>query len=362
MYSLQQVPKGLDHDLELKRLENEKLEFISSLLVIVQSFTYSCCSEAAEIRRHARTRNTDYHQKYGVRDVHYDELFINLYHGTSNYDNENLFQGKLGRLRNLSLAITTLSSAVAKDIISLSFISKKPLNSRGKLESKDPFRPLLLNHIMTLAVASTFACCGQRSENNDDSKDFLFFNENSINDVMNIVKLGFLATILQTMLAKIEFTSSMSWNERKEKEQVITNTASGLLEKLSETHQNDTDNWKIACFELLLKTLNSEGVPQEKTKIDPQSIRIQSMLLDACDNAIKASEIFLADMCLMVQIIIPGITGNQETKRLSGGSCVSKLDFFMKWFKFESFLEMIQSAHVQALLKNWYLDAVSIER
>ena len=347
-------------------MESERNDFISSLFVAIQAFVYSCCAEAAEIRRYARIPNSDYRQKYGIKDVQCDELFVSVYPSASDDNINELFQGKLGRLRNLSLAIMALSGTVTKHIIHQSFLSRisKP---HGKKQAIPRFRPLLQNHVLSLTVASVFACCGQRVGDyclyeSNSTKDCILFSESSIEDSFNVVKMGFLARVLQTLVAKLDFKTSMSWSGKKEKENSILSAASVFINKLSCSHVKEKDTWKRSCVELLVNAIKSEGHTDSKIKDTSQPDHFQQILDDACDAALRASEIFLSDMCLIMQIIIPNTARNFEMKSTIVEPSLLKLSTLMSWFQFEPITEIARSKHVQFLVRSWYEDAIIIDQ
>ena len=278
-------------DTQRQELSREKL--LCKLFMTIQSFTYSCCCEAAEARRQVRKHMLSTREVAGLTDANLDTIFskfgitgvlcdgklVVLPTPTSKVDDGSQpFNGRLGRLRYLGLAVMAASGAVAADLVQLALsfphnISTDHIDG-SEMEVEKPERapivyPILLGHVLTHVVAAMSACCG-RARARSDSLDlvwsapfstrgsFAFADggndwkriDSVIEDCEGFLKLGLLARILQVLFALLEVTPSSIGN-------LISTVA--VLRGLR-SHQGDEmskleKSWTLFCLSLLESAL-----------------------------------------------------------------------------------------------------------
>ena len=328
-----------DANYEKHRSESEREEFVMDLLSLIQAFAYSCCAEAAEVRRHSNDKESGIDQQYGSSGVSLDGLCITMPEVLLE-PGEQCFHGKLGKLRNVALANMALCSPVSTEIFNLIFLDPllKPDGRRSLVG------PLLHGHILSLTTASLLACCGHRLSDDRKHEVIDHVDESWLSEeCLEIVKLGFLARILQSLLGILQ----VSWE------------AAELSAVLNNCSDADSVSWEYFCVKLLRITLNSstdsndsdlKGTIPTPTLSSNQKIIIQK----ACENALRAGEIFLADAFLLVQLMIPNIFSYQKSNSFKKES---NLEVLLDIFKFEKFEEILGSVCVQKLVNSWYHDA-----
>ena len=390
---------------------------MSKLFQSIQSFVYSCCSEASEIKRCARNQKSDsptsaFFSKFGIEKLSADNMLIHL--PQPSYEiAEQIFEGRIGKLRQFAFPLVAACSAVSKEIVPLVFNleydrSVTSPSSLPETVARAPIVfPMLLGHVLTHVVAALCAACGKTRVHksspaikdeydvspghldehhtpppNDDNQ--LIANEETvIIDCDNFIKLGLLARILQTLLGTYlgwtleqESTTFFPKEEEEEKLENLMNFLTnirGELDELAaeEDEQNEDDqedyNWYRNCHDLLTiaitptvkKIRESNEAMDEELPFEDSEDDVYHKFSKACTMAHSSAISYLSNISLIYQIIFPGITNEISTRKVlpalsSAEFCLQNL---MDWLLVEPIQTMISSQNVQDLLSHWFSEA-----
>jgi len=299
---------------ELRQHDLAREKLVSKLLFSIQAFAYSCCSEAAEIRRlysskceEAQDNNSASSQqqilsKFGVKSIICDQLLICMPEPTLEEEGSQPFDGRLGKLRYLGLSVMVASSAVAKEIMQLAFSfpdCQRDANSRSSVmdgmdihrnsgskksacnennESRAPLvYPILCSNVFTHTVAAMSAICGQ-SRREDDSvfvvsseeddaelaRQHINVSGNISNDCENVIKLGLLGRVLQVLLGSMGITGlAITIDDRMDDANKITRLLKAVdlcwekkdIKSFGDDFSMDQYMWIRGCCQLIYASL-----------------------------------------------------------------------------------------------------------
>jgi len=397
-------------DTRRQELSREKL--ISKLLLSIQAFTYSCCAEAAEVRRlvgknldltssNARMHSMGsdgLYSKFGIAEVTCDgEMVLLPEPSASKEGGIQPFEGRMGKLRYLGLSVMVATSAVAREIIQLcmNFPLKDNTSKDEKNDNEDSYEmrhefllrapityPLLCGHVLAHVVASMCAACGRARARSDiietalvvgNLDRFLFERDTETNrvsadevirDCLGFIKLGLLARVLQVLLGCMRLVY-VAAEEYSDIEQHIYNTVETILRQKKWHPQihigntlTDGENWLRSCCLLLKIALSSScnDVDVSGSEI-AQSTKasLEEALFEACETAKSAGSSYLADVGLIFQILVPGASLHEvELENEVKSSETSTFGKLMCFLGIEPFSEMLDSSLVQNILIWWY--------
>ena len=368
-------------------LAREKV--LSHQMTAVQSFSYSCCCEAAAARDMIGENYDDedllriVNSKFGIGGVLCDGKLLVMPRPDPKEDGGTQpFNGRMGRLRYLGLAVASTSGAFAFDFCQLAL--QLPVSSIARTDTdveRSPIAyPILLGHVLTHVVAAICASMGKARADTDSYdavwKSFLPSyaasnlapgmseglhrapTDEVVDDCLNFLKLGVLARTLQVLLSHISSTISNSG---------VSSGLLGTLEQLSnnqETNSTLRGEWVAFCLGLLKQAApGDKNDEQDHTAAEAQEDVI-GIWKDACELAAKACSSFLLDAGIIIQILVPGfepcrgsVSDMASTGQNEQDKDLALLDKLRKSFYIENFTAILESTHVRDIVSNWYNQA-----
>jgi len=403
---------------EVQKNELSREKLISKLLLSIQSFTYSVTAEAADIRRLNRKHplNTSFYSKYGVQDVCCFNQLILLPDALPNVDDgEQVFEGRMGKLRYFGLSVMAASSAVSREIVQLVLFGQQHgQHQRQRHTSQDLMAlsrapivfPLLCGHILTHVTVAMCATCGKGrfksnlmdgaapggacsggemdtledempfvSEENETAAASVVMNDNETtvtDDCDNFIKLGLLARVLQVLLGSlgvmddfgratkvldmVDFVTKQNANDND----VMTDDSSPDGSAVWEETQ-----WRKDCCELLRVALSSSLNNVKPPSKESTAAASDQALLDCFETVTKQAFgiaiSFLADAALILQILVPGVVNDSSRQHKMHHKDKMQQSLSLKslaqWLKIEPLSVMLSSNHVRRLIMSWYNDS-----
>lgn len=297
------------------------------------------------------------------------------------------FNGRLGRLRYLGLAVMAATGPLAADLIQL--VLALPLTtSNGEsavVNTPDsPFRapvvyPLLFGNVLTHVVAAICATNG-RDRARSDALDLIwpvpFTRDGSflvphdaddvsetdsvMSDAEGFVKLGLLARVLQVLLGKIDM-QGLDNIPGLETELLVVKSLSKLRNSESEDFTSVEGKWKLCCVTMLEMALSKHS----KHEIVPEQQHVETAIFDrlneGCLLAAAAACSYLADIGVIMQLLLPGIMARYESQEApttsdssDSDSTLDALDKLRNSLHMEPIHEMLEAATIGEVLSNWY--------
>ena len=314
--------------------------------------------------------------KFGVADILQENMVLLPDAMPEQDEGGQLFNGRIGKLRYFALSIMVATSAVSREIAQLALAFPTEETSYGDDHSSTPRAPIvfpILNgHILTHVVAAMYATCGRARARNDFDRGSEYFYEGSpligrsatdsvLSDCQSFIKLGFLARILQVLLAMHSEALGAGDDQSDLKEPV--------QKSLCRLDRFANGSWEQQCL-LLLKTamdLNTSEPPSSH-KLSAEAVDgTTSRLSEACAAAKDAALSFLCDSSLVLQVLCPGAstwirkksalaTDKFTTGTENAGDALSSI---MAMLGVESISEMIRSPLVIQVLRSWYQQSTS---
>lgn len=364
--------------------QEDYLRELSSIFHTIQCFTYSCCSDGRQARRLAKqcsiSPNTDItkqlHSKYGVGSAICDGALL-IFPPLTAGVRDNLFDGRLGKLRRLGFAIAARAGSFSREIVQLALAFPVIRNQNSALDAKNRALgasvqtrsdlasvdrasvtyPLLNGHVLTHVVAAMVALCGKKQDHSyltgtqeNERSSPSTGDDNTLYVCLSFIKVGFLARVLQVMLGCLGLHANMPCQNT---EQQILN-ALDAVEQLSgkkENSHNEDATWRRGCYLLLKCALSpcngkSDGASREDVESMP------TLFEDACLAAAEQSVSFLADVGLILQILVPDASINLKQPHEATND--SKLASLMNCLCIEPVLLMLESPLVREVLSSWY--------
>ena len=389
-----------------RKQEMSREKLLSKLLLSIQAFTYSCCSEAFEARREYRkcmpssqvaslAQDSSVEavlSRFGISGVVCDGRMIVMPEPSVEDDGGvRPFDGRVGRLRYFALTVMAAAGAVAADLVQLVLpfpLIVHPQADAAGMEVENPDRapiayPVLLGNVLTHVVAALCATCG-RARARSDSLDVVWqppfspkgsfvFSDLSNNssstsssngktidalteDCEGFVKLGLLARMLQVLLGKLaadpsHFANPRAWIVARSN-MVRSDAGLPAAEK----------KWILSCLKLVeISIVREDSSAMEETQSEPPSLKD---LRDTCSLTASAAVSFLADAGAILQVLVPGIMAKYAGGRSSDPSvvvgndssktCVDSLQQMMDYLRLESVDAMLESHLVRDVVANWF--------
>jgi Proteolysis_6 C-terminal len=380
-------------------LSREKL--LSKLLLSIQAFTYSCSCEAFEAKReyrkvmHANKDSAKSRQEYstesinskfGISGVVCDgKLVVMPKPSRTDDDGFQPFNGRLGKMRYLALAIMAAAGAVSADLIQLAMALpvKKEAAAWSGMDTP-PERapivyPMLFGNVLTHVVVAICATCGRARAQSDAldvvwsvpfsscgnfvlPEDFASRRPSVEEDCEAFLKLGFIARTLQALLGAMGVPST-GFKTPKATAKALQ---SFMMDVEAESASTDID-WIKSCVLLLCTAISSSQSGHENVNPGDQEMCREDalcleVLKEACVHAAEAVASFLADAGVILQIVLPGVLSryehaSQDSSSFSSddvGGADNPADALREWFHMESLDDMLQSSLVQQVVSSWY--------
>jgi hypothetical protein len=377
------------YDTQRQELSREKL--LSKLMMSIQSLTYSICSEVNEARRltrNAKMKATKYagsvpasddksinaiFLKYGIAQILCNgKLIVIPRPSTTEDDGFQPFNGRLGRLRYLGLAVMATAGAVAADLVQL--VIGFPLKS-ARNTSPEPYRapivyPILFGNVLTHVVAAICAS-GGRARARSDSLELVWpipfssrgsftssgtnapkKTDSVVDDSEEFIKLGLLARVLQVLLGKIGMADNDT--EGSVLETVQKMRAGGARDISAESR------WTMHCLSLLDMVLSKHQQPGLVQNASHPDKNVVKRIEEGCFLAAQAALSFLADIGIILQLLVPGIMAryvdldNIEDRIQDNNNTYTALGELQALFRLEPLSEILESDAVREVVSNWY--------
>ncbi|CAB9510311.1 protein ligase UBR2 [Seminavis robusta] len=391
---------------ETQRQELSREKLLSKLLMTIQSFTYSCCCEAAEARREVRKHFLSSREvaglsdsssfdticsKFGITGVLCDGKLVLMPHPSSKVDDGSQpFNGRLGRLRYLGLAAMAAAGAVAADLVQLALCfphNRKEDNVDGHdiMDVEKPERapiayPILYGNVLTHVVAAITAACGRaraRSDSlelawpvpfsirgsfafADSSNDRKRSMDSTLEDCEGFLKLGLLARTLQVLLAVLEVKPG---NVDSAVSTVVA--LRGIRNHRDDNMSNLERSWVLSCLSLLEGGLG-DNLPEKlvsNTSAGNQN-GLFNVFNEACVIAAGAACSFLVDISTVLQVLVPGVMSRYDCQSAQMASSEWDRDPSLRTFEklrvlleIEPIEEMLQSSSVLEIVSYWFNSA-----
>jgi hypothetical protein len=347
-----------------QRLSKEKL--VSKLLYCIQSFTYSCCSEASDLRRLLRGKTNDtspIYSRFGLGNSLLQHNVLLLPRAELSVDGGfQPFDGRLGKIRYLGLVLMAAASPVSKEIVQLcmsfpcsplSFQSASIFDFDAEDDSMTVQRapvayPLLRSHVLTHTTGALIAVAG--SARADDGN---YNINNVVEDCLKFISLGLIARIVQVLLSGLT-----PWREEQ-----IDFVVRSIREEMVDDTEPEECSWRQSCFDLLRTIFGREDddALNIEASQDVAANLIASQISMGIDAAKEEAVDFLLDIVVIVQILVPNIFSDTTMhQNVCGGSNPSEVEMMkslIKLIQLESIHDMIQSSLVQQIIKSWYTEA-----
>ena len=380
-----------------RRQELSREKLLSKLLTSIQAFTYSCCSEAFEVKRLMKKEKDSgdgsiqtLYSKFGIAGLACnDNLIIMPVPHADQEEGTQPFDGRLGKLRYLGLAVMAAAGAVSADLVQL--VLSLPLSREGVESMSPPPRqgdptnrapvvfPVLFGHVLTHVVAAMCATSGRARARSDSleivwsmpfTKRGSFYGmtkepaaknvDGVMKDCKGFIKLGLLARILQVLLSKMQIDPGSAAVGRRVL--VMKCIRQALIDQpLSVANSQSADQWLRGCASLLEASL-SQDVSMVVVASAAYGADVMNRFKEACQMAADAATSFLCEVGTIYQILIPGVTLRQDTKR-SGVTEVREYRSLGSLYSLISDLglepidEMLKSTLVRHVVANWFRQA-----
>jgi hypothetical protein len=375
-----------------QEMSREKL--LSKLLLSIQSFAYSCSCEAFEARRAFRkvrnsaqaaasrqdTGHDAVFSRFGIKDVVCDGRLVIMSQPSLEDDGFQPFNGRLGKLRYLGLAVMAAAGAVAGDLVQLVLafpVQAKEMNSvtadLTMPERAPVVYPVLFGNVLTHVVAAMCATCG-RGRARSDSLDMIwplpFSRQGSfifpddfasrkrvdsvVEDCEGFLRLGLLARVLQVLLGAMHLPISGLRHP-----DLYAADLKKTLESWEES-PSSTNSWMRGCGKLLHLALSSTESCVLSSDV-PFSLELfQSATSLACSAACS----YLEDAGLILQVLVPGAIGryipNDSILLRDVHDSPSNFHIFEElssFFKLEDIEVIMDSNLVKTVVSEWYRKA-----
>lgn len=269
------------------------------------------------------------------------------------------FDGRLGKMRYLGLALMAAASPVTKEIVQLCIFPEPELDpfdfdisENSSIKRAPVAYPILCGHVLTHITAALIAVTGRSR-----AEEGRYRIDSVVDDCRNFVQIGLVARVAQVMLASLRsmFSEDPLWDQKVWS--IIENT------KTEDSASIDSDEDWRHFGTMILKALLSPSVPvSNPSTLSPCSMtpkdaeKISSNIMYAIESAKTEATTFLRDISLICQILIPNIfCSNLSHQDVSQSEDVmSKFKFYMSLFHAEKPCTMMQSDLLQQVLNSWY--------
>jgi len=349
-------------------LSGEKL--VSKLLFSIQAFTYTCCSEGAEARRLLRdSKASDMPSllsKFGISGLSLDgNLLLLPKPKPSGDDGFQPFDGRLGKLRYLGLALMVATSPVSMEVVQLcisfpsssepedpfNFESFKRHNEKSSIRKRAPVAyPILCGHVLTHTTGTLLAVTG-RARTEEGKYDI----NSVVDDCRNFIQLGLVARVAQVIIAELSphyGGDPAVWDQQIyiiiEQNDMLPNDSSGT----------DTGEREWTCFGIqILRALLSPAKMESQepaASCQEKDNRISSQIMQTIESAKVEAIAFLRDLSLICQILMPTIFVEDDMP--GGDNSTPIFERLMQLFHIENLGMLMKSDLLQNVITSWYED------
>ncbi len=353
---------------ESRRQELSREKLISKMLLSIQAFTYTCCSEAAEARQLLNelleSDKSSILTKFGLSNTSLGGDLLLLPEADPSVDGGcQPFDGRLGKLRYLSLALMAATSPLSLEVVQLcmSFPEAEtdPFDFRPDEKSlikRAPVAyPILCSHVLTHTTGALIAVCGRAR-----AEEGRFSIDSVADDCRHFIQLGLIARVAQVILARlrIHFDDDLVW------EQHMYLLIERNMTELIACADEDGQNWRhfgivVLCTMLSSASVEFQSAPTDLCAHSNDADEKLSIVLHAIEAAKTEVISFLRDLAVICQLLIPNIFFMNEEIQYGSqreDSTIKFIKHYMALFNITCCHRMIlQSDLLQKILKSWYV-------
>lgn len=344
-------------------LSREKL--ISKHLLTIQALAYSCCSEIMECVRLAKNSTASNLEsicaKFGVDRFTCNGRFLIL--PPSSGKGMQLFDGKIGRLRYLALALMVGSSPISREIVHMNMNLPSSQESKVSTDQESSVKrapivyPILHGHILTHVVATICAICGQertRHEAISTAQSILPSlvptlgigpQTDALNECICFIQLGYLARTLQVLLGTLCKSLSGEWSSLE----------SQIILMLHAVTANDTlSPWERDCLLLLRTAIYNRASETCEFDINGDFHEYISLFSKACLLARELCEEYIYNIGIIFQIILPRSV--ELFEKMEGAKKVRReeVNELLQIFGIHYLEPILDSPLIAEILEFWY--------
>ena len=276
------------------------------------------------------------------------------------------FDGRLGKLRYLGLALMTACSPLSSEIIQLcmefpvshSKSAKDPFDFDEHLKESEKKRapvvyPILRSHILTHITCCLIAVTGHARTENEG------WDVNStVDDCRQLITMGLVARIAQCLLSKL-MEANTNINDWKRNMKFVI----GRMQSQKTSDGEYDSEWFSSCI-LILRAFTEEAgssclaEPQEYVHLTPCNENLAQATMQAIDLAKLQAIELLRDLSIIQQVLIPNVFVNShsEAKAVHDAS-KSMLKSFTALFGMDSLISVMESDLVKEILRSWFTEA-----
>lgn len=324
--------------------------------------------------------------KFGISCVLCDGKVVVMPQPSSTVDDGSQpFNGRLGRLRYLALAVMAAAGAVAADLVQLvlSFpynCTSDQLDERA-MDVEKPERaavayPILLGNVLSHVVAAMSASCG-RARARSDSLELVWpvpfsirgsfaFADNGRNRVDSVVedcegflKLGLLARTLQVLLAVMHVEVGDTENAIS-----VVSSLKAIRNHRDYNMSNLERSWVLSCLSLLEAALVDHEIRENSSNSGSNQANLIELFNEACVVAAGGACSFLVDSSTVMQVLIPGVMARYDCESAQIASSEWERDMSLQTFEklrslfeIEPISEMLESSSVREIVAHWFKSA-----
>jgi hypothetical protein len=352
---------------ESHRQELSREKLISKMMLSIQAFTYTCCSEAAEARlllhESLERDKSSILSKFGLSSTSFGGDLLLFPEADPSVDGGyQPFDGRLGKLRYLSLALMAATSPLSLEVVQLcmSFPETEtdPFNfssDKKSLMKRAPVAyPILCSHVLTHTTGALIAVCGRAR-----AEEGRFSIDSVADDCRHLIQLGLIARVAQVILARLRmnFDDDLVW------EQHMYLLIERNMTQLIACADEDEQNWRHFGIVVLRTMLSSANVdfhsaPSYLCSYSNNADEKLSIVLHAIEAAKTEVISFLRDLAVMCQLLIPNIFCMNE--EIHYGSqrenlTIKIIKHYMALFNITCHQMILQSDLMQKIMKSWYV-------
>ncbi|KAL7536956.1 hypothetical protein ACHAWF_005616 [Thalassiosira exigua] len=342
---------------EVRRQELSREKLISKLLFSIQAFTYTCCSEAAEVRQLLRDSpdKLSLFSKFGLAGASLEGDLLLLPEPDPSADDGQPFDGRMGKLRYLALSLMVATSPVAREVVQLCMSFPAELDpfdfeQDEKLSMKryPVAYPLLCSHVLTHTVGCLVAVTGcARAEEGAYSIDSI------VDDCFSFIQLGLIARVAQVIMASSRPNFEGDWEK-----QVYSIIEQNSIPCLEDRYAQEWRKFGISILQSLLRPAKSTCHSASFSHGPANGNRALSHILHSFELARTEALSFLRDMSLICQILIPNIFHNLTIEdSIKCDNPTVMLRRYMDLFQIRCLRDLTESDLAQDLITSWCADS-----
>lgn len=353
---------------ETRRQELSREKLISKVLFSIQAFVYTCCAEASEARRLLRDspecEKPSLLTKFGIEKVLLGgDLLLFPEANASVEEGYQPFDGRLGKLRYLSLALMVATSPVSMEVTQLcmSFPGPEPdpfdfdMDENSSIKRAPVTYPILNSRVLTHTTGALIAVTGRAR-----AEEGKYRIESLVNDCRNFVQIGLIARVGQVLLARLrlELCDDPIW------EQHVCLSIEHNMMRNSGNVDADEQEWRHFCvmvLRILLSQAKTAVLHQVPCNSPPHSCpndadELSCHILHAIESAKSMAISFLRDLSLICQILIPNIFCMSPANHtdVHNEDSAAMLKCYVSLFNLESQCKMLDCPLLQEIMKSWY--------